>query len=186
MKAPLRALCEALVPVMLDIDPGLCVRPSRCVSGAFNDARFARSAPVKTYMYLHYCAGTGRETDIPGFFMDASWDGYRYGLQLYHSTARGMQKLRDAVLDNRECFFEHAALLERRGVFTLEGDSFKKDRYPDQPPLLQSWLNRKRWWLGRTCPPDGDFFSPVLADRLAEGFTSLGGLFHFISGALSA
>lgn len=184
VRDPLRSLQEALVPIVLEIDASICVKPSRCISGAYNDARFSRSEPLKTYMYLHFCAETGREADIPGFFMDASYDGYRYGLQIYHRTTQGMQRLRDALLNNGEYFYELAAGLERRDEFMLEGECFKKDRYPDTPPVLKNWLNRKSWWIGRTCPPDEDFFTTELAMRLAEGFLSLQGLYRFINGAL--
>ncbi len=183
VKGPLLALHEALVPVMTAIDPGLCVRPARCVSGAYNDARFSRTEPMKTYMYLHYRAGSGRDTDIPGFFMDASADGYRYGLQLYHPTTAGMALLRDAVLSDSRRFAGIVRDIERRGLFSLEGEMYKKDRYPDAPPTLKGWLNRKRWWLGRTQVPDDLFFSPDLADTLAEGFQSPCPLYKFISEA---
>ncbi len=158
VKEPLRALQEELLPVMLGIDKDICIKPSRCVSGAHNDARFSWSDPVKKYMYLHFCAEAGRENDIPGFFMDASYDGYRYGLQLYHRTTQGMAKLRDAVSENEKRFTEIVSGIEKWGEFTLEGDSFKKDHYPQASPLLKNWLNRKNWWIGRTNPPDEDFF----------------------------
>lgn len=184
VKEPLRALQEALVPVILEIDKNICVKPSRCVSGAYNDARFSRSEPVKTYMYLHFCAETGRDDDISGFFMDASYNGYRYGLQIYHRTTQGMAKLRDAVLANEKRFMKIAGAIERRGVFTLEGDSYKKDHYPQASPLLKNWLNRKSWWVGRTNAPDEDFFSPGLVNRLGEGFLALRELYGFMNKAL--
>ena len=86
-------------------------------------------------MYLHFCAETGRENDIPGFFMDASYNGYRYGLQLYHRTKQGMAKLRDAVLADERRFSGIAGDIEKSGAFTLEGDFFKKDHNPQAPPF---------------------------------------------------
>jgi hypothetical protein len=131
-------------------------------------------------MYLHFCAETGRANDIPGFFMDASYDGYRYGLQLYHRSTQGMTKLRDAVLANEKRFTEIAVSIEKRGEFTLEGERFKKDHFPQASPLLKNWLNRKSWWLGRTCAPDEDFFSGGLINRLGEGFLALRELYRFM------
>jgi uncharacterized protein (DUF2461 family) len=88
VRDPLRELHGRLVPVMLDIDKDICVKQSRCVSGAYIDARFSRSAPIKTYMYLHFCAETGRDSDIPGFFMDASYNGYSMA-EVNHRTTQG-------------------------------------------------------------------------------------------------
>lgn len=184
VKEPLRALHGELVPIMLSIDKDICVKQSRCVSGAYNDARFSRSDPIKTYMYLHFCAETGRETDIPGFFMDASYDGFRYGLQIYHRTTQGMTKLRDAALGNEKRFTEIISKIEADGIFQLEGDSFKKDHFPAATPQLKNWLNRKSWWLGRTNMPDDDFFSQCLVTRLGDGFQKLRDVYHFFNDSL--
>ncbi len=184
VKVPLRALHESLVPAMLEIDPGLCVKASRCVSGAYNDARYAKSNPIKHYMYLHFCAETGRETDVPGFFMDASFNGYRCGLQLYHRTTQGMTTLRDAVLRDERRFLKMIRTLESGTDLTLEGESYQKDRFPSVPPPVKTWLNKKSWWVGKTCPPDGVFFTPGLAAQLADRFQALGNLYAFIKKSL--
>lgn len=184
VKTPLRALHDELVPIMLEIDKDICVKQSRCVSGAYNDVRFSRSEPIKTYMYLHFCAETGRETDIPGFFLDASYDSYRFGLQIYHRTTQGMTKLRDAALQNEKRFTEIITKIEAEGIFKLEGDSYKKDHFPTALPQIKNWLNRKYWWLGWTNMPDEAFFSPDLAVRLSDGFTSLKATYQFICDAL--
>lgn len=184
VKTPLYALYEEVFPAVLDIDQNICVKRARCVSGAYNDARFSRSDPVKTYMYLHFCAETGRESDIPGFFMDASYDGYRYGLQLYHRTTQGMTKLRDFALENEKRFSGIIRNIAQRGEFTLEGEFYKKDRYPSVSPAVKDWLNRKSWWLGRTNPPEETFFSPSLAAQLGEGFRSLQDLYRFMRDGL--
>jgi uncharacterized protein (TIGR02453 family) len=186
VKAPLRELYSALVPVMLEIDQTICVKSSRCVSGAYNDARFAQSDPIKTYMYLHFCAETGRDTDIPGFFMDASYDGYRYGLQLYHRTTQGMTRLRDAVLENEKQFIEIITRIEADGIFQLEGDSFKKEHFPAAPPQLKNWLNRKSWWVGRTSLPDEAFFSSCFVGQLSESYFALKNLYGLLCRALKS
>ncbi len=184
VKAPLRALHGALLPVLLRIDPDICARASRCVSGAYNDFRFSRSNPIKTHLYLHFCAETGRDDDVPGFFMDASPSGYRYGLQLYHRTARGMTALCDAVLEAPERFTSIARDALAGGRFTLEGDVYKKDRHPDAPLPLKDWLNRKTWCICRSQPIDDVFFSPVLADHLSESFEVMASLYRFMVEAL--
>ena len=184
VKAPLCELHAELAPVMLAIDPAICVRRGRCVSGAFNDARFSRADPVKEYMYLHFCAEKNDlSDDVPGFFMDASHDGYRCGLQIYHHTAGGMKTLRDAALTDPEKF--RAAIGGIGKSFNLEGEDYKTDRRPDAPPDLKPWLNKKSWWVGRARPIDAAFRSPGLVRELAEGFKTLAPLYVFIVKSLS-
>jgi uncharacterized protein (DUF2461 family) len=180
VKTPLYALYEELLPVIQGIGQTVCVKRSRCVSGAFNDARFSSSDPVKAYMYLHFCAETSRDNDIPGFFMDASHDGYRYGLQIYHRTTQGMTRLRDYALVNERRFSGIIRDIKDRDEFLLEGESYKKERYLSVNEPVKGWLNRKSWWLGRTCPPDDAFFSPALVKYLGEGYQSLQLLYGFM------
>ena len=185
VKAPLHELHASLLPAMLEIDPDICARASRCVSGAYNDARYVKNNPIKTYMYLHFCAETGRETDVPGFFMDASYNGYRYGLQIYHRTTQGMTKLRDAAVKNEKQFVRIIRAIESGSEFTLEGDSYKKDRFPAAVPPIKSWLNKKSWWVGTTCPSDSAFLTAGLTQTLADGFKTLKALYDFINEALT-
>lgn len=184
VKTPLRQLHAELVPVVLDIDENICVKQSRCVSGAYNDARFSKADPLKGYMYLHFCAQTGRDTDIPGFFMDASCDGYRYGLQIYHRTTKGMKALRDAAFENQTRFSALISDTLEKHAFSLEGEDYKTDHYPDVKPEVKQWLNKKSWWIGANCPVDEAFLSSALSTKLADGFQALAGVYRFMAGAL--
>lgn len=184
VKAPLLALHQALTPIVLNIDPDICTKPARCISGVYNDARFSKAQPIKTYMYLHFCASTGRDTDIPGLFMDASDDGYRYGLHIYHQTTKGMQMLRDAALADEKHFTSIIKKLTDCGIFTLEGQDYKKDHYPDMSSPIKGWLNKKSWFLQHS-EETSNFESPKLADELADGFKLLSELYQFYIKALS-
>jgi uncharacterized protein (DUF2461 family) len=152
VKAPLRALYESLAPAMLEIDPGICAKASRCVSGAYNDLRYAKSDPIKSYMYLHFCAETGRETDVPGFFMDASFSGWRYGLQLYHRTSAGMTKLRDAASADKKRFSKIIRAVDSGG-FALEGEDYRKITSPTNPRPSRHGLTRKAGGSGPSSRP---------------------------------
>ncbi|MDR2188002.1 MAG: hypothetical protein LBE62_08120, partial [Azonexus sp.] len=55
-------------------------------------------------------------------------------------------------------------------IFKIEGDDYKRSKYPDQPKNLRAWLDKKS--LHFTCH-SADFnllFSAQLADRLIEDF----------------
>jgi len=181
VRDPLRGLFAELVPAMLAIDGSICVKQSRCVSGAYNDARFSRAEPVKCYMYLHFCAQTPcyEDGNVPGFFMDASHDGYRYGLQLYRQTTSGMKAIRDAAYNDQKNFMKIAKAIEKNN-FSLEGGDYKTDRYPDAIPEIKNWLNKKTWWIGKTRDIDEIFLSNKFVCELAENFKALAPLYKFI------
>ena len=184
VKQILRALHEELVPAMLSIDGEICVRQARCVSGAYNDARFSRNEPIKTYMYLHYCSETGRDSDVPGFFMDASHEGYRFGLQIYHRTARGMQALREAALNDAKHFSRLVDTVDTSEMFVLEGTDYKRDHFLDASGRIRHWLNKKSWWIGCSRNIDDAFLSDALANDLTEGFLFLSDIYFFMLNSL--
>ena len=175
----LRYLHEELVPAMLEIDSDICVKRNRCVSGAYNDARYSKAEPVKGYMYLHFCAGTERKEDIPGFFMDASYEGYRFGMQIYHGTPAGMKKLRETAEADIKNFSRIISDIEKNDLFALSGSDYKTDRCPGASPEIKKWLNKKSWLVRAERPADGIFFTREFADLLADGFGSLKPLYLF-------
>ena len=70
------------------LDSDLLSNKRRCLSSAYNDARFSKDAPIKEYFYLRFKLATINKKNAPGFFFDASLTGYRFGLNIYHSDAR--------------------------------------------------------------------------------------------------
>jgi len=159
VKRPLVELFEELAPIVRAIDANICARRGRCVSGAYNDARFSRAEPIKEYMYLHFCAEIKSGKDVPGFFFDASHDGYRFGLQLYHVTAAGMRAIRSAAADDYKKFSRIVESVEAAGRFSLEGADYATDRCPGAPEQLKGWLNKKTWRVCENRTIDGAFLS---------------------------
>lgn len=185
VKRPLQALCAHLTPTLMQIDPSICVRPSRCVSGAFNDARFCRDEPVKTYFYLHFCQTTCREDSVPGFFMDAGREGYRYGLQLYHAAPSGMQKVREHALLNEK---KTARMLEQLSHGFTEGgvvgEMYRRDHYPNVDEPLKGFLNMRRWAFIVQPARQDAFYSPQMATELETAFIKLAPMYTFLADAL--
>lgn len=49
----------------------------RCISSAYNDARFSCGAPIKEYLYIRFKRNIINNKNVLGFFFDASLDGYK-------------------------------------------------------------------------------------------------------------
>jgi uncharacterized protein (DUF2461 family) len=179
VKEPLHKLYDGLTPLVRLIDPDICHRRARCIPTAFADTRIAR-VPMRTRTYLHYCAELPSEENVPGFYFEFDARGYRSGLRIYHYTTAGMHALRGAAAENLDEFRRVLTPLEGSGL-NFAGEMYKKPRYPDAPEPAQKWLNAKTWRIERAVsPPDELFFSPALLQRLADDFSALAGLYHFL------
>lgn len=179
VRQPLRDLHAALLPTVLDIDPRICIRPARCISGAFNDLRFSRAEPLKTYFYLHFIAERGRKDDLPGFFIDADCRSYRYGLALYHGTSGYMQAVREKALESPAPFERALDTAFSSGhAFAWQGEVFKRDRYIGADALLHGFLMRKSWCLACVPCDASALYTPALVSLLAYAFEALAPLYH--------
>ena len=106
MKYPLEELYYELYSYFSKIDSDLLSNKRRCISSAYNDARFCSDAPIKEYFCIRFKPDKENKKNALGFFFDASLTGYKFGLNIYYLNAEGMKKIRDYILDNR--YFEKA------------------------------------------------------------------------------
>ncbi len=70
--------------------------------------------------------------------------------------------------------------LEQSELFSLDGDLYKRSKFPDETEEMQSWLNRKN--VGANCLSK-DFpliFSQRLADKLKMEFLTLKPFYEFL------
>lgn len=186
VKHPLRELHSELSRIVLDIDSNICIMPGRCISGIYNDVRFGnKDTPLRNYMWVRFKCMCSRETDIPGFFFDASYDGFRYGMRIYKMTSGGMGKIRAAILKDARGFKKLSGRLDEDGVFENCGKEYVKDHYPEQEPSLKKWLNKKEFFIHRTQAAKGKYYSHELVDELSAGYRSLADIYLFIKRALA-
>lgn len=180
---PLKALVTSLSPVMHNIDPSFELRPYRAVSRIYRDTRFSKNKePYKTCMWLTFQIPVSRDDwkDFPGYFMEISGDSYTIGMGLFMPKKKTMDTFREEISYNVEEFKKNTqkAVLDRG--FTVMGEQYKRSLPSDLPEYYQQWIQRKGIWVGKTLPIGKEFFSPRLADHIAEDFKALEWLYKFM------
>lgn len=124
VKEPLEELYYELFNYFGGVDSQLLSSKRRCISSAYNDARFCKEEPVKEYLYLRFKLDKGDKKSAPGFFLDASLEGYRYGLSIYKPETKDMEKIREYLritsIRRKRPFknIKRAAYWNCRGMFT--------------------------------------------------------------------
>lgn len=164
---PFKELVRELAPEMLAIDAQLIVEPrvDRTISRIRRDTRFSKDKSL--YRDVMWCCFV-RDKKIwggpPGFVMELSPRGWRYGCGYYATDPRTMESARELILQGNPAFLSALSCYEKQDVFMLEGDAYKRSKFPSQPERLRSWLDRKTFWVVR----NSDDWDLLCSDRLAQ------------------
>lgn len=181
VRDPLRLLHQALMPVILQIDPSACVIPGRCISRAYNDFRYSgKIYPIKDYMYLHFCASVANEdADTPGMYFSANYSGWSCGFFVYHATNAGMESFRRVAQENSDEFSRIIHNIHQNPRIQLRGEAYKRDHFPNESDDVKQYLNKKRFYLSAEYSLDELYQSSALAEEIADVWRLVAPMYHF-------
>jgi len=121
---------------------------------------------------------------MPGFFLDASLDGYRYGMSIYKLESKDMEKIREYFLDNKYSAIEAVQKFEQAGLLELQGELYKKTHYPEEDALLNPLLERKRLAFVKESRLNDAFFSRALLEHMLAAYDSVRDIYQLMEEAL--
>lgn len=181
---PLQELVKLLTPCMLELDDLLTTDPrvDKTISRIRRDTRFSKDKFLyRDNMWVVFKRGKMHGTVVPGFYFELFSNGtFGYGCGFYHASPEYMDTMRSLILENDKSFFKASQAYREQAVFHMEGDCYKRPRYPDAPAAFQGWLQRKNICF---CAESSDtelLFSPQLRNKLAEDFKLLAPIYQFL------
>lgn len=180
---PLHDLVEALAPKMLEIDDKFVVIPqtSKTISRIRRDTRFTHDKSLyRQNMWIVFKRDKSYGQELPSFYFDVSDQGFEYGCGFYYNSTRYMENLRSKILSGDKTFKAADRAYRRQKIFTMTGDSYKRPKFPDEPPKNQEWLNRKSISFNAHSKDFDLLFSDRLAEKLAEDFVLLKPIYEFL------
>ena len=93
-----------------------------------------------------------------------------------------MTRFRETI-DEKPASFEQAiSFFNDSCPYVLEGDLYKRPIPNDHDPFIQTWYQRKNFYLVANREIDGLLFEPKLVNVLIEEFELLIPLYHFLLG----
>ena len=180
---PLHQLYEDLTLTALEVDANIETKKARCVSPMYNDMRFSRETPLRTYVYIRFRYPNQEENQL-GLYFDMGYEYYSYGLYIYRHNTAGMTALREGMLANQKAFVREINSLSGTGL-SIGGEAYARDHFPHIPQPLNRVLNIRRYFYINHQEAVGDkVFTPQLATEISEGFLHLKGFYHLIADAL--
>ncbi|MGN0666433.1 MAG: DUF2461 domain-containing protein [Huintestinicola sp.] len=166
---PFTEIIEKLAPVMERIDSSMICSPQR-ISRIYRDTRFSKDKSLfRDNIWLTVSRPKPeRFHDLPCFYVDISGDGVSYGCGYYSASKEVMDELRQMILSNDKMFTKAKKSFENQSIFTLDGDAYKRNHFPEQPPELCRWLNLRNIYAHSFTNDFDLIFSDRLADKIAE------------------
>lgn len=183
---PLRELVVRLTPCMRTIDAEVVTEPrvDKTICRIWRDTRYSHDKLLyRDTLWIIFKRGRMHSTEAPGLYFEIGPDGFNYGTGFYAPSSSYMQTLRAMVLAGTPSFQAAQRAYAAQDVFRMEGDCFKRARYPDQPEALRAWLERRSIGFYAESADFDLLFSDGLADRLSADFARIAPIYRFLMDA---
>lgn len=178
---PFYELIEDITPDMLLIDSHFVTVPYRMVSRIRRDTRFTKDKSLyRANLWMFFRRPKLRFDEVPGYFLEVHPEYWSYGC--FGASGKGeMAEIREMILKEDTNFLYARRAVEACKGMTLEGECFKRPKYPDAKPEYQTWLNRKFYVVSVT---ERDDFSALLdgsfVDPMVKRFQALKPFYDFL------
>lgn len=184
---PFRQLVTDITPAMLQIDPQFITQPGvgRTISRIFRDTRFSKDKAIfRANMWFVFMREKKLYNGLPAFYFDLSPGGFEYGCGYWHADPASMDAMRRLILAGNADFHRANDAFHRQNVFQMEGETYKRSRFPSEPAELRQWLDCRNIGFNRRVGSESEEFSVVctdrLADKLAADFALLAPIYRFL------
>ena len=186
VQEPFIQFVRALQPTMLDIDPVMDVSEKR-ISRVYRDARVIGNGP---FFRDHIWCTFGRGRDVywgyPCYYFELSPRGFTYGMGYYAAAKETVEAIRRMILADDKDFRKAFRVHKKQKVFTLDGESYKRNHFPDAPEEYWDWLNRKSFSWNCASNDFDLLFSAELSAKIAADFKLIAPIYHFLIKAESS
>ena len=156
---PFHELIAEMTPAMLEIDAQFVVTPSRMVSRVRRDTRYTKDKTLyRSNMWMFFRRKRQERESVPCYYFEIHPEFWGFGC--WGAWGRGeMESLREMILHEDKLFLEAYDAVQACPQMHLDGEQYKRPKFPDAKQEYQNWLNRKE--IGVDFRETADF-APVL------------------------
>lgn len=183
---PLAELSGRIGPAMLELDHELVIAPKvgKSISRIYRDTRFSKDKSLyRDVMWVVFARDKSACECRPGFVLELSPDGWRYGCGYYCATAKTMDGIRKLVLEGSKVYRRAQRAYDRQNIFQIEGECYKRPHFAQRPEKERQWLERRNIDLMHNSADFDALYAENLHERLLEGFRVLAPVYDFFLAA---
>ena len=179
--APLVSMAGDLAPALHSIDDKLICLPKvgGSVSRIWRDARFSKDKSL--FRDTMWCMFVRQKNmSLPEFFFVVHPGGFLYGCGYYSARTESMESVRKMILSGDRSFKRALSAYEKQNIFVIDGDMFKRSRYPGEPENIREWLDRKSISFIKYSDDFELLYSEQISSEVADGFKTLAPVYDFL------
>ena len=180
VQEPTKALAEELFVWFRDTYPQLNLNLH--MSRIYRDARrlFGRG-PYKDHIWFSFQSAENWE-NAPCFYFEVGADGYGFGMGYYSTGAAIAQRFRKIVDQNPAALEQLLDGLRQWPELQLSGPEYARSK-GHAGEKIESWYNKKSWFIGTSRSYDSVSYSPELASVLKNAYTFLVPYYQYLERA---
>ena len=167
---PMRDMIGYLAPLMERIDSRIICSPKK-ISRIYKDVRLMRDGMFfKKSIWFSLMRPKEQFVSKPEFFFWISPDDLGWGCGYYHIPTPVLENVRTLILNRDKTAVKAIETFEAQNSMVLDGEPYKRDRYPNEPEHFKNWLNRKNLAVYHQSDDAEVFFSDKLNETVAKDF----------------
>ena len=102
------------------------------------------------------------------------------GMGFYTASRQTMDRFRDVIDEDPDDFLDRVGPIFQENRFELRGETYRRPIGGTQPEAIQTWVQRKSFYLVHNSPIDDRLFGSGLVDTLITDFAHLTPLYLFL------
>ena len=170
---------------MLRIDPGMEIRPHKCLSRIHRDTRFSRDkSPYRDHLwFLFRKAGEPRDKAL-FYYFELGPDRLGWGMGFWGENREALDLFRKRMRSNPDGIISllNRMNLQERSLF-LDGTVHRKMTVPTEiPDQLKRWYLSKEMYIGKHRPDYRMIYSEKILEEVRKDFLTLAPLYRVLRG----
>lgn len=183
IQEPVTALVEHIGQAITAIDSELYTpeKPSKHISRIYRDTRFSKDKSLyRDVVWIEFMKDKKVYYKPVGYYFEFSPRLIRWGCGSYDILTAVMKEIRESIIaDDKEFIAADKAM--RENGFRLEGEEYKKDKYPQYSDNKKEWLNKKSFYIVKESTDGKILFDKNLGERLIRDFKALEPVYRYLT-----
>ncbi|MDO5548481.1 MAG: DUF2461 domain-containing protein [Eubacteriales bacterium] len=180
---PYHELVERMAPTMTAIDPLFVTQPSRCLSRVRRDTRYTKNKDLyRDHAWIVFRHARKRLGSALSYYFGVDQDAWSYGVGYYDIPRDVLAECQDMIL-KEDRYFRDAFAAVQGSDFLLEGERYKRLKYPDAPEKYQDWLSRKQLSISFTSEDFDLLFAGEFYDKMITDIQKMQPFYEFLQKA---
>ncbi len=180
---PLSELATEMAPTIESLDPTIVTTPkiNKVLSRIYRDTRFSKDKSLfRESVWLSFKKDKKEFRHYPEFFVVMNPQMLLYGCGYYYMMLETVKVMREMIEENHPAWQKALKAYENQNIFTLEGDMYKRTKYPDYPENIRNWLDRKCICCTKYSTDFDLVFSDKLGQKLCEDLVLMKDVYDFL------